>query len=198
METKKQSKATTILVIALILITVAALMLATFAWARYTYTSNDQTTQAVVAKWNVGGNSSNLTWSKTFTHVVSERLAPGTSGTIPVNFGINDTEVDVHYTVTLVSVENKPQNLTFYTDSSKKTTIDPTGGIAYEDTIPVGGSALNAAIFWDWPYRTGTTDNDATVTQADLQDTADGENHNNMIVTLRIDAYQVKPEAAQP
>ena len=170
------------------------MILATYAWARYAYTSNNQTTSAIVAKWNVSGSNENLSFSESYSHVVSQRLAPGTSGTIPVSFGIDDTEVDVHYTVTLVSVDNKPTNLKFYTDNTKSSEISPSGGIAYEGTIAVGESDLNAAIFWDWPYRTGTTDDDPTVTQADLQDTTDGENHETMTVTLRIDAYQVKPE----
>ena len=199
-EKEKQSKGTTILVVALVLITIASLILATFAWARYATEINAPEVTAVAAKWNITGNSSNLTWSRTFEHVVSERLAPGTNGTIPVSFSVNDTEVDVHYKITIVSVENKPTNLKFYTDSTKTTEINPTSGTAYEGIIKTTDAAasktINEGIYWDWPYRTGTTDDDPTITDADRADTSFGEGtdeQRTMKITLKIDAWQVQP-----
>lgn len=184
MEKEKKSKGTTALVILLLLVTFAAVILATYAWAKYTTTLSGGTANAVVAKWNVDGESSDLTWSKEFTHVVADRLAPGTNGTIPVTFGINDTEVDVKYTITLVSAENKPTNLKFYTDSTKNKEIT-VGGEAYSDTIVVGGEDFTGAIYWDWPYET---------TGGDEIDTQEGEAAKTMTVKIKIEATQVQPE----
>ncbi len=183
MENKKKNTGAIALVVLLLIVTIASLVLATYAWAKYTTTTSGETT-AVVAKWNVSGNSSDLTWSKTFTHVVAERLAPGTNGTIPVSFGINDTEVDVDYVITLVSATNKPTNLKFYTDATKAKEIT-VGGTAYSGTIAHGGSDFTGAIYWDWPYE--TSDGDAA-------DTTDGEAAKTMTVSIKIDATQVKPE----
>ena len=183
MEKQNKSAGKTALIVLLLIVTIASLVLATYAWAKYTSTS-EGSTNAVVAKWNVGGNSTDLTWSKTFTHVVAERLAPGTNGTIPVTFGINDTEVDVKYTITLVSATNKPTNLKFYTDSTKTTEIT-VGGIAYTNTIAVGGEAFSGGIYWDWPYETAG---------GDATDTTEGIAAKTMEVKIKIDAEQVRPE----
>lgn len=183
MENKKKNTGAIALVVLLLIVTIASLVLATYAWAKYTTTTSGETT-AVVAKWNVSGSSSDLTWSKTFTHVVAERLAPGTNGTIPVEFGINDTEVDVDYVITLVSATNKPTNLKFYTDSTKTKEIS-VGGTAYSGQIAHGGEKFTGAIYWDWPYQT---------TDGDTADTTDGEAAKTMTVSIKIDATQVKPE----
>ena len=190
MENKK-SVGTIALVVLLLIVTIAALILATFAWAKYTTTLPQTSTNAVVARWNITGNSTDLTWSKTFSHVVGSRLAPGTNGTIPVNFSINNTEVDVDYTITLVSAVNKPTNLHFYTDNTKTTEIT-VGGTAYTGRLEVGDSAINPAIYWEWPYETGE-DNDA-IAANDITDTNEGIAAQTMTVTIRIDAVQVQPQ----
>lgn len=182
MEKQNKSMGATLLVVLLLIVTIVSLVLATYAWAKYTTTVDGNAT-AVVAKWNVTGNSTDLTWTKEFTHVVADRLAPGTNGTIPVSLEINDTEVDVQYTITLVSATNKPTNLKFYTDSTKTTEIT-VGGTAYTGTIAVGGDAVSEGIYWDWPYESG---NDAI-------DTTEGQAAATMEVVLKIDAVQVKPE----
>lgn len=191
MEKQNKSKNTTMLVILLLLVTIASVILATYAWAKYTSSINGTATTAVVAKWNVNGSSTDLTWSKEFEHVVSEKLAPGTNGTIPVTFGIGDTEVDVKYTITLVSAENKPTNLKFYTDNTKTKEIT-VGGTAYTGTITVGGSDFKGAIYWDWPYETGSSDEEKAAN--DVIDTNEGETPKTMTVKVKIDAVQVQPE----
>lgn len=186
MEKQKKSVGTAALVVLLLIVTIVSLVLATYAWAKYTTTLPETSTTAVVAKWNVTGNSTNLTWTKDFNHVVKTRLAPGTNGTIPVNFSINDTEVDVDYTITLVSAENKPTNLKFYTDSTKEHEIS-VGGTAYSGRLAHGAAAINPIIYWDWPYETDGGDSD---------DTTDGQNAKTMTVKIRINATQVDPNAA--
>lgn len=185
MDNQKQKKSTSlvVLVVLLLIVTIASVILATYAWAKYTTTLPESSATAVTAKWNVNGESSDLTWSKTFTHVVASKLAPGTNGTIPVTFGINDTEVDVKYTITLVSVENKPTNLKFYTDSTK-TKEATVGGDVYTGTITVGGADFEGAIYWDWPYESGN----------DEADTKDGEAAKTMTVKIQIEATQVQPQ----
>lgn len=200
MEKQKKSFGTIALVVLLLVVTVVSLVLATYAWAKYTTTrDNGVGTSAVVAKWNVDGSSSDLGFTKEFTHVIKDKLAPGTSGTIPVELTVAGTEVSVHYKVTLLSAAGKPTNLHFYTDSTKSQEITPgtTGteyanGLAYENTIEVTrtGSALtaaqnvNEAIYWEWPYE--TTDGDAA-------DTTDGGNAGTMTVQIKIEAEQVRP-----
>lgn len=181
-QTQNKSTGKSVIIALLLIVTIVALVFGTYAWAKYTSTFDGEAT-AVVAKWNVEGESTDLTWTKTFDHVVAERLAPGTSGTIPVSFDINDTEVDVQYTITLDSAENKPTYLKFYTDSTKTQEIT-VGGTAYTGVIKVGGEALSEGIYWEWPYENGD----------DKTDTEEGEAAKTMTVKLTIDAVQVQPE----
>ena len=210
MEKQKKSVGTIALVILLLIVTIVSLVLATYAWAKYTTTLPQTSTNAVVAKWNVAGNSTNLTWSQTFSHVVESRLAPGTHGTIPVNFEVTGTEVDVDYTITLVSSNGKPTNLKFYTDSSKTTPIAATNGVAYSGRITTGGDVtmnssnvtsnttlvtgkkITPSIYWEWPYETGTTNEEKA--NNDITDTNEGIDAGTMTVVIKIDAVQVQPE----
>ena len=53
MEKQKKSVGTTLLVILLLIVTIAALVLATYAWAKYTEKVAENTASVQVAKWNV-------------------------------------------------------------------------------------------------------------------------------------------------
>ena len=59
MENNKKSVGKTVLIVALLIVTIAALVLATYAWAKYTSTT-DGTATAQVAKWNVNATTGNL------------------------------------------------------------------------------------------------------------------------------------------
>ncbi|MBE5805569.1 MAG: hypothetical protein E7313_02470 [Clostridiales bacterium] len=212
MENNKKSTGKTVLVVLLLIITIVSIVLATYAWAKYTTTIEGNST-GVVAKWNVSGNVANeIKWSKTYNHVVAEKLAPGTSGVIPVTFGINDTEVDVKYTISIVSAPNKPTNLHFYEATYDGTTytkgnpltVTPTAGATtgvITDTIAHGAATEDKTatkyIYWEWPYTTGNdaneiAANDAIDTnEANVALTTDEDR--TMTVAIKIDAVQVEP-----
>lgn len=210
MENNKKSTGKTILVVLLLIITIVSIVLATYAWAKYTTTIEGNST-GVVAKWNVSGNVENeIRWSQTYNHVVENRLAPGTSGIIPVTFGINDTEVDVKYTISIVGATNKPTNLHFYEatyDGATYTkgnplTVTPTAGAT--TGVITGTIAHNAAaddktatryIYWEWPYTTGTDANEIASNDAiDTNEaTKDTEEERTMTVAVKIDAVQIDP-----
>lgn len=186
MENNKKSVGKTVLIVALLIVTIAALVLATYAWAKYTSTT-DGTATAQVAKWNVNATTGNLTFSKTFTHVIDpNKLAPGTNGSIEAGLDVTGTEVDVKYTVTLVSVENKPTNLKFYSDADHKTEVSATNGTVATGTIATTDTTKTATkyLYWDWAYESGD----------DETDTTEGQAAKTMTVTYKIDAVQVKPE----
>lgn len=202
MENQKKSKGTTALVILLLIVTVAALVLATYAWARYTSTLDNATGTVEVAKWNVTAGNSTATFSKTYTKVVEGKMAPGTSGSFDAAIDVTGTEVDVAYKITILSVTNKPTNLKFYSDERHNEEINLTdinnGGVQVGDvqTIPAGSTTTTgtATIYWNWPYQTGAVNATTGVAEGDAADTTDGVNKNNMEVTYRIDAWQVQPE----
>ena len=202
MEKQKKSVGTIALVVLLLLVTIASLIVATFAWARYTTTLPNGSASVEVAKWNVKAAENGATFSKEYTHVVTDKMAPGTSGSMTAGIDVTGTEVDVEYKVIIMSVTNKPTNLKFYSDAEFKNEVTlpatiPATGTQVGDThlIKIGDASKTgtATIYWKWDYQTGTPDANG-VAEGDAADTTDGQNAKPMTVTYRIDAWQVQPE----
>lgn len=190
MEKQKKSVGTTILVVLLLIATVASLVFATYIWAKYSSTK-EATASATVAKWNVTATNTDLAFAKEFTHVVTpNKLAPGTNGSFSAKLDVTGTEVDVAYTVTIVSIENKPKNLVLKDSKGNALTV----GSTIEGKITTGTTTKTAeeVITWEWPYETGTSEEDKKAN--DAKDTTDGNNAKTMTIKYRIDAVQVQPE----
>ncbi len=159
MENQKQKKSvgTVLLVILLLIVTIASLILATYAWAKYT-SSDTATASADVAKWNVTFSAEdNNKIVKKYDHVVEDKLAPGTSGSFDIGLNINDTEVDVDYVIDITGVTDKPQHLNFYRDESHKDKIvldSKNAGQVKQGTITKKtAEETTVTIYWDWPYE---------------------------------------------
>ena len=105
MEKQKKSFGTIALVVLLLIVTVVSLILATYAWAKYTTTTTGSSATANVAKWNPTFDNTAGTFVGTYSHVADTKIAPGTSGTLIIAPVINDTEVCYDYTITVTSVE---------------------------------------------------------------------------------------------
>lgn len=106
MENQKQKKSvgTIALVVLLLIVTIASLVLATYAWAKYTSKESSNAT-ATVAKWNVDFTQENSTFVGHYNHVVDTKIAPGTEGTFDITVVPNNTEVCFNYTIKIDSVE---------------------------------------------------------------------------------------------
>ena len=135
MENQKQKKSvgTILLVILLLIVTIASLILATYAWAKYSSVESGDAT-AEVAKWDVKVNIQEGTneLEEKFEHVLAKRLAPGMSGSFEIDIDPGQTEVDFHYDIILDSVEategTVPAHLHFYTSEGHNEN-DLIGGI---------------------------------------------------------------------
>lgn len=105
MENQKQKKSvgTIALVVLLLIVTIASLILATYAWAKYSR-SETGTATAPVAKWDVDISSSKTSFVGHYNHVVDTKIAPGTEGQFDVSIALGDTEVCVAYQVLLDSI----------------------------------------------------------------------------------------------
>ena len=210
MEKQKKSTGLIALIVLLLLITVVAVVIATYAWTKYTEKVAEGTATAQVAKWNVTSTvDGTAQYTKEFTHVVQTKMAPGTSGVIPVNVALNDTDVCVKYEIFVDTVTNKPTNVKFYKATAN---VDAQSGeiTGYtkgaEITVPNASTAAitgyleltndvtnnaskegNEYIMWDWPYET---------TNGDEADTTDGKAAKTMSVAVRVVATQVDPNEA--
>lgn len=187
MEKQSNNIGKTVLITFLVIVVIALSVFATYAWAKYTSATNGTAT-AEVAKWNVSATPGTLKFSKTFTHVVENNLAPGTNGSFTAALNVTGTEVDVAYEITIDEITNKPTNLIITDDDGnvlKK-------GSKITGTLPVGSTTVNEVITWNWPYETGTTDEQKAAN--DLIDTTDGQSGKTMSIKYTITAVQVKPQ----
>lgn len=204
-ETKKSNNIGVIIILAILLIAVLAFGI--WAWSKYTTTlqGNSATT---VAKWKFGttttltgldlGTTSGATVFDTVKNVATDRIAPGTKGHFTVALDTTGTEVALQYVVKLFNIKNKPTNLHFYSDAALTKKIDTSDGAQYSGYIAQGNTGVthNVAIYWAWPYETGTGNE---IAANDEIDTREGEaaKENGVTFDLTITGTQVDPNAAQ-
>lgn len=182
MENQKQRKSvgTIVLVVLLLIVTVLSLVLATYAWARYTTVEHNNAT-ATVAKWDVSFTPGTTVFTKSYDHVVSQRLAPGTRGEFVMEINSNETEVSYEYGIKIKELKNKPTNLHFFADEDcteeitfydNPTISDPmtkefttranrTASSLYGRVLIEGNPKaaqadydLTKTIYWKWDYQT--------------------------------------------
>ena len=177
MENQKQKKSvgTIALVVLLLIVTIASLVLATYAWAKYSSKSDNNPATAQVAKWNVTFDSGSNQFSGTRSHIVTGNIAPGTKGSFDIEILPNDTEVCIAYQIAIdgVSYTNNAgsslaaiEHLKFFTaddyTAAHEIALDGTvnsGMTGYIDltdhnTKPTtqNSNKVTKRIFWVWPY----------------------------------------------
>ena len=104
MEKQKKSIGAIVLVILLLIATIVSLILATYAWAKYTSTQSGSAT-AEVAKWNVSFNEGKNSFTGHYNHVVDGKIAPGTEGEFTITPTASSTEVCFDYTIKIDNVQ---------------------------------------------------------------------------------------------
>lgn len=223
MENKK-STGKTALIVLLLIVTIASLVLATYAWAKYTTTESGNAT-AQVAKWNVSFTSEDETFVGTYSHVVDTKIAPGTTGTFDVTVNPGNTEVCFDYTMKIDSVQfldgqdNVLEDNTVLANGitlaqlrshirfTNEKDVDVTEGAVTTGTFdltdhegtPAGPAAKTdgtETFTWTWPYS--ITDADANVVAAyDAIDTAAGEYANTNGLKMKVN-YTVTAVQVNP
>lgn len=175
-----QNKSTgkTVLIVLLLLVTIASLILATFAWARYTTIEVGGAT-ATAAKWDVEFEKGTSIFTQQFTHVVDNKLAPGTYGQFDMKINSEKTETAFDYQISMSKLKNKPTNLHFYKartgtsvddySYSDEITFDTDATVSDIATaiyghVDLAGDTDNKVaavdktltIYWKWDYQTST------------------------------------------
>ena len=216
MEKQKKSTGLIALVILLLAITIVAVIIATYAWTKYTEKVAEGTSTVEVAKWDVSATIDGAAqYTKTFNHVVPTKMAPGTSGVIPVTVNLGETDVCVKYEIFLEGVQNKPTNVKFYratkngenyeytaADEIQVSTAATASTASITDYLELAGANENQRntdeivteyIVWDWPYdNSGVTIGTKT---GDEVDTEEGDANKSMSVNVRVVATQVNPNS---
>lgn len=166
---RKGSAGTIALVVLLLIVAIVSIILATYAWAKYTTTKTGKA-EVAVAKWDV--NFSGTQTNHSFQHVVADRLAPGTSGEFAMTITSPNTETAYSYVIAVKNLVNNPTNLKWYTTRTLNSTTGKyefSGEITNLNSFFSGTVTLDptthkatvgipsATIYWYWPYETTTT-----------------------------------------
>lgn len=212
---KKKSTGTVALIVLLLIITIVALVFATYAWAKYTEKSTG-TASANVAKWNVTLDNTTKDFAGSHTHVVTEKIAPGTKGSFNIQIDPGTSEVCIAYQIKLTGVsfaganDSTIKHLKFFSDEAhtKEVKFDGTVNSDLTGTIdltsdnarPYTQSPVTETIYWIWPYDfeeansiAAYNDIDANAEAYDQEDNKAGKDVTSMSVTYEVRAWQVDP-----
>ena len=173
-------------------------------YAKYITTIDGTTSPVSVAKWifkvnnkteNDGLGTISL-GEKTYTAttLAGNKLAPGTSGTIPVTIDSSNIETGLTYDITFSNVTNKPTNLYFKIGdaTTKYYTMEELSTALSGQTINANENSKSVNINWAWDYTT-TDRGTATLTQNDEIDTNEGESANAFSFKMAVKGTQVSP-----
>ena len=190
------------IVILLVLTLITATIFSMYAYSKYKTTLTGNGT-ATVAKWSFKVNGQTQTipdidltqTMDTHNNVAEGKIAPGTSGHFDLELDATGSEVAIDYNIKLAITE-KPTNLKFYLDNTYETEIAETEGILnVSGSIPLEtiDTPLIKTIYWQWPYETGTTENE--VKENDKTDTIDSAK--KVTMTITVTGTQRKPQDEQ-
>ncbi|MBE5806398.1 MAG: hypothetical protein E7313_06840 [Clostridiales bacterium] len=162
---KEKSIGRNILIIFLIIVMIASVCAALFAWAKYQTTINGTAT-GETAKWSFkvsDGDTSTqeielpMTRTDNNSSVADGKIAPGTYGKIEIGIDATGTETALTYVIEGM-MENRPTNMKFYLDEER--TLDLT---VLNDKFSKGGymklnevGVREETIYWEWPFETVT------------------------------------------
>ena len=175
-----------LLIICIISVIMVSLSIGIYAWARYS-TIGSGSAQAQVAKWNFelklksgdqevteGSGVLDLAKTLSYDHVAEDKIAPGTEGEFKVIIDTTGTEVDMFYDV-IINITDCPHNLIFKRVDENNVETLLSGGeqtsltrtLSFSKYLKVNPTNENRVheetIKWEWPYETGTTDEEIAV-----------------------------------
>lgn len=201
MEVKNTKKRNVVLAAVLLGVAVTVGTIGVTTFAKYKSQLSDVTQNATVAKWafDTDNSSHSFTFSlgQTYTAstLVSDRIAPGTQGSLVFSLSNANTETGTDYTIEMSKNAGTPANLKFYSDSACTTELTGTNANTLTGHLAPNASATEVTIYWKWAYETGTT-----TTEKDSNDVIDTSNGsaataNGMTVTATITGTQSQPVA---
>lgn len=147
-----------------------------------------------VAKWDTTVHDAILS-NTTYTAgtLTNGKLAPGTEGSLLIDFDIGNNETGVDYFIKLANVQNKPTNLYFVVDGIEYRTLDEiTTVLSGHVNAGEGNRTINKVVQWKWDYETGDTDEE--IAANDTIDTNEGKLAQSMTFDVIVSATQTRPE----
>lgn len=165
---------------------IVVLGLAAAVYAKYVSTLISGTGSAEVAKWAFDTDNQNakFTCNLTGTYkagtLVNNKIAPGTEGECKATISNTNSEVGIHYVVTITSIE-APSTLTIKNNGTALTTNSKVEG----DMAP-GEASKDITLDWKWDYYTSDANDTIDTNYGKAESPA-------MKVNYTISAYQLDP-----
>lgn len=194
----KKSKKIVLIIIALVVIGLA--FLGGHAYAKY-MSRIEGFGAAEVANWSFKANGNterlqtiSLKSTVDNTKVISNKLAPGTSGIFEIKLDATRADVGVNYMVRFINESRKPTNLKFSYNGETYNNLTDLGA-AINGTINANDEDKTKTIQvdWNWEYQTGTTAEE--IAANDMIDTQESKVIGNYNFDVVVTGTQVNPEA---
>ncbi len=167
MTKQKSLRRTSVLVVAVLLITMSFLCV---TLAKFTTSINGSTNEITVAKWNFTADNATETFTITFD---ADKLAPGDKGSFTVALA-NASDVKASYTVEAALSGNAPKAMLVSVSENSSGTLEE-------------NDSENATITWAWAYdQEGNDDNDWFNTSAYSK---------TITITVTVEGYQLEKTA---
>lgn len=195
MKIKNNEKLKKGIVIGVMLSSIAVLgILGGSTYSKY-FTKIDGTGNAVVAKWSFKANNKTqtmehiqLTKAYDQNKILTNTIAPGTSGSFNIVLDATGADVAIDYAVTFNNLVEKPKNLKFSYGSTTGSSLKDLEN-ALKGRIGLNDPRTKTlTINWSWDYETGTgSEKDIN----DAQDTLDAGK--NFSFDITVTGTQVNP-----
>ncbi len=148
-----------------LLLLLSTLIYMTYAW--YTKMVSVSGMKFDVAKWDFNANYAQTDFYVNvykYSTLTEKKVAPGTSGYIPLELGAGQSDTDVKYAISIdrstMSPEFKERIFFYYEEGNKKIYIGGAPGEepSTDDATPIEGtikknSSTELEIYWEWIYE---------------------------------------------
>lgn len=188
--------------IVLIIIAVAVILVSFIggqAYAKYMSKVTGNGT-AEIASWKFKVNENeeimqNISLNSTINSntLANRKIAPGTSGEFQINLDATGSDVGIIYTINFANETRKPNNLKF------KYAGQTYDSLAFLQNTIMGtiyaisqNKQQTVTIEWEWPYETGTTDEEKQ--KNNLLDTQDAKEITDYTFDIIVTGTQMTPQ----
>lgn len=138
----------------IVFVLIALVLVGGITYAAFVQSSTAKST-SIVAKWRFKANKSKESFTidlaKNASNLLNGKIGPGSNGSFSIELDGTGSQVDIDYSVTFANLENIPDNMKFYTDNSKKVSVN-LASYKISGVMTYGANMQKSyVIYWDWP-----------------------------------------------
>lgn len=155
---------------------------------------------AEIACWNFKVNENEekmqtISLDSTINNITlaNGKVAPGTSGEFQIKIDATGSDVEILYTVNFANETKKPTNLKFIYKDKRYNSLSELRNEILGTIYAIGDNRQKIiTIGWDWPYETGTTDEEKE--KNNIIDTKEAKEISNYTFDIIVEGKQYMPQ----